>query len=142
MDSKFPWLKEIDHTGDCGFTLEAGSIKHLFERAALGMMRIITDPSTVSPLAKVSFSIEERDSEALLRKWLSQLNFYHITNDFLFSRFEVKFKNPNEIAASAWGEKINADVHEIYTEIKAVTYHELNIIKTSTGWSARIIFDL
>jgi len=32
--------------------------------------------------------------------------------------------------------------HLVYTEIKAVTFHGLQIEPTASGWKAQVIFDL
>lgn len=136
------WLEEIDHTGDCGFRVTAADVSRLFIRAATAMMQIITDLQQVTASEKVSFAIAARDRDALLRQWLSQLNYYHISNDFLFSRFEISRISETELAAIGIGEKIDFDRHQIFTEIKAVTFHGLKIESSNAGWVAQIIFDL
>ncbi len=140
--TNFTWLEEIDHTGDCGVCITAESEAQLFARAALAMMHIITDITCVSAQEKTLFSLEAADRAALLRKWLNQLNYYHITEEFLFCDFKIREIAETRLIGAALGEKIDTGKHQIFTEIKAVTYHELEIEQTSMGWSAQIIFDL
>jgi protein archease len=40
------------------------------------------------------------------------------------------------------GEKFNPLRHEFRGEVKAVTYHELAVTRTHSGWQARVIFDV
>jgi SHS2 domain-containing protein len=40
------------------------------------------------------------------------------------------------------GEPFQEGVHVIKTEVKAVTYHRIEVRKENGGWRAQIIFDL
>ena len=40
------------------------------------------------------------------------------------------------------GEKFDPARHTFYTEIKAVTYHELAVVRSTAGWRAQVIFDV
>ena len=46
------------------------------------------------------------------------------------------------ILATAKGQPIDQSRHTLYTEIKAVTYHQLKVQKIEHGWIARVIFDV
>ena len=45
-------------------------------------------------------------------------------------------------AAELSGDDLDPHRHEILTEIKAVTYHELEVIQRDGQWTARVILDL
>ncbi len=47
-----------------------------------------------------------------------------------------------EIQATAQGEKFNPAHHRSCTYIKAVTYHQLSVKKTRTGWQATVFLDV
>ncbi|NNG07073.1 MAG: hypothetical protein HKM90_05000, partial [Desulfobacteraceae bacterium] len=34
------------------------------------------------------------------------------------------------------------EFHEVLSEIKAVTYHQIQVTEKTNGWEARIIFDV
>jgi SHS2 domain-containing protein len=36
----------------------------------------------------------------------------------------------------------NPTLHEVVTEIKAVTYHRIEVVREKDGWQATVIFDL
>ena len=84
-----PWLREIDHTGDIGIAVTAPSIAGLFERAAIGTFHVLTDLSTVRPTETSSVQVEGRDVNALMVRWLSELNYRHTVDRVLFAEFEV-----------------------------------------------------
>ncbi|WP_072715462.1 archease [Rhodothermus profundi] len=140
--SRPSWFRELDHTADTGIEVWAQSLPELFERAAWGLFAILTDPETVTPQQEVSFNLEASDVQALLVRWLSELNYYHITRRWVFSRFEVQRFDEQRLHAQAWGEPIDPARHTIYTEVKAITYHGLTLRRQDGQWYARIIFDL
>lgn len=136
------WLEELDHTADVGLVVRAGSLEELFARAAWAMFSIVTDPATVQPREKSLLSVQATDREALLVRWLSELNYRHITEHRLFSRFDLLALTDQALQAEVWGEKIDLAHHLVYTEIKAITFHGLQIAEAAEGWKAQIIFDL
>ncbi|MDQ7041151.1 MAG: archease [Rhodothermus sp.] len=136
------WFRELDHTADTGIEVWAESLPELFERAAWGLFAILTDPEAVVPRKAVPFVLEASDVQALLVRWLSELNFYHITRRWVFSRFSIQQLTEQQLQAQAWGEPIEPSRHPIYTEVKAITYHGLQLKHQDGQWYARIIFDL
>ena len=134
--------REFDHTGDLGIEVEGESLAAVFEEAALGMFGLLTDLSTVNDLNEYHVSVNGADVVELLLNWLSELNFMHLTERVLFCRFNVKILDDGRLGGSAGGEPIDPIRHKIYTEIKAVTYHEMAVEKRNDRWHARIIFDI
>ena len=136
------WLKEIDHTADAGIVVRAGTEKALFARAAWGMFSLLTDMAKVRPVEALDLTVEAEDREALMVRWLAELNYQHNALCRLFCRFEIAGYGPCRLTARAYGEPLDRTRHVIYGEIKAVTFHALKIWKEQRLWRARIIFDL
>lgn len=136
------WLHELDHTGDAGFDVGAPALDVLFARAAWALFTVLTDPDAVEPHETKQFTVEAPDREALLVRWLTELNYVHSTGGWLFSRFDVHLSDDGHLTATVQGEPYDPERHTIYTEIKAVTFHGLRIEQQPDGWRARIIFDL
>lgn len=137
-----PWLREIDHTGDIGIVVTAPDRGQLYERAAWGLFSVLTNPSAVEPREAHAVTVDGTDPEDLMVKWLSELNFLHVTQHVLFSRFTIDDLDDTRLAATAWGEPVDPDRHTVYTEVKAITYHQLAIEETDDGWRVQIIFDM
>ena len=142
LDQTPDWLREIDHTGDIGIEVTGRTLSELFERAAWGTFAVLTDPETVRPRQAHAVTVEASDREELLVKWLSELNFLHVTQHDLYSRFTINELADDRLAATAWGEAIDPERHTVHTEIKAITYHQLEIQATEDGWQVQIIFDM
>jgi len=140
------WLQEIDHTGDVGLRVRADTLPQLFERAATGTFHVLTDRSDVRPDEATSLTVRGRDREALLLRWLSELNYRHTVDRRLYVDFAVSSLRADDdewlLEATVWGEPIDPDRHVVYTEIKAVTFHGLEIRQTDEGWVVQVIFDM
>jgi SHS2 domain-containing protein len=136
------WLEALDHTADAGIVVYAADLKELFARAAWGMFSVITDVNEVKPAEKVRIAVEANDRHALMVSWLSELNYRHVTEHRLFCRFDISTLTDQRLEAEVHGEKTDHERHTIYTEIKAITFHALQIEKADGRWKATIIFDL
>lgn len=136
------WLGTIDHTADIGIVVRASNVEMLFARCAWGMFHIIMDVSNVQPEECTELVVQAPDREALLVRWLSELNFIVQTDDKVFGRFDVLTCSPTHMEAKVWGEKIDRSRHDVHTEIKAVTYHALRIEQDNDGWEAQVLFDV
>ena len=142
MKSSLQKYQYIDHTADLGIKVFGDTLAELFENAAFGLFDNITNLEKVSPNSEFSIEVQATDREALLVNWLSELNYLFLTRKELFNCFQVNQINDEHLTATVRGEKLNLDRHEIYTEVKAVTYHKLYVKETDQGWEAQVIFDL
>ncbi len=136
------WMEEIEHTADAGIVVHAGDMRQLFERAAWGMFALITEPESVRSQQRARIELEAGDRGSLMVQWLSELNFRHATEGMVFGEFNIEQLTDERLLATIKGERIDPARHRIHTEIKAVTYHGLEIVQDEDGWRAQIIFDL
>ena len=136
------WLQFLDHTADGGILVQAPDLKELFARAAWGMFSLVTDVDTVRPVERSRFRIEASDLAALMVNWLSELNYRHVTEHRLFGKFSIIEIGEKWLLAEVEGERFDPTRHKIFTEIKAVTFHDLRVERDDRGWKTQIIFDL
>jgi SHS2 domain-containing protein len=140
------WLQEIDHTGDVGLRVRADTLPQLFERAATGTFHVLTDLSDVAPTETTTLTVRGRDREALLLRWLSELNYRHTVDRRLYADFSVSSIRTDDdewvLDATVRGEPIDPARHVVHTEIKAVTFHGLEIRRADDGWVVQVIFDM
>lgn len=142
MKPERPKYQHIDHTADVGIKIFGETLKELFENAALGLFDIIADLEKVATVVERQIEIEASDRDALLVNWLSELNFLFFTKREIYKEFVIEELHDFKLTAKVRGERIDYGRHEIFTEVKAVTYHHLYIKETPTGWEAQVIFDL
>ncbi|ADP77289.1 archease family protein [Methanothermus fervidus DSM 2088] len=131
----------IDVTADAGFHAYGSTLEELFENAALALFEIITDTSKVKDKECRKIEIESEDKISLLHDWLEELLVTHEIEMMLFSKFKVEISDC-KLRGMAWGEKINPDIHEIKCEVKAITYHLMNITKENDKYKATVIVDI
>ena len=131
----------INHTADAGILVKAPTLEGMFETAALGFSELITRVDSLNCLIKRQFRLQEADIETLLVSWLQELLYLLDTADLIFGRFQVNLKDL-ALEATAWGEVSDPENHTMKTEIKAVTYHQLEVVEDDQGWKAQVIFDI
>ena len=136
------WLEFLDHTADAGILVQAADLKELFARAAWGMFSLVTDVDTIRLVERSRIRIEARDRLALMVNWLSELNYRHVTERRLFGKFVIGELCEKWLSAEVHGERFDPARHEVFTEIKAVTFHGLRLQRDVQGWNAQIVFDL
>lgn len=136
------WLQEVDHTGDAGIRVTAPDCKTLFERAAAGMFAVVVEPETVRLVDEREIEVDGSDRDDLLVRWLSELNFIHLTEGVVLGGFDILEMSDSHLAALVQGERIDPERHTIYTEVKAVTYHGLHVAEEDGTWTAQVIFDM
>ena len=131
----------IDHTADVGILVTAPTPEGMFETAALAFTELVTNVDSLNLRLERKFRLHEDDMEALLVAWLQELLYLLDTEDLIFGRFQVDLQNFS-LEATAWGEVFDPEIHPMKTEIKAVTYHQLEVEKSHRGWQAQVIFDI
>lgn len=131
----------IDHTADAGILVEAETLEGMFETAALGFSELITKVDSLNCPIQHQFRLQEDDIETLLVSWLQELLYLLDTEGLIFKRFQVNLKDL-ALEATAWGEVFDPAKHTTKTEIKAVTYHQLEVVEDDQGWKAQVIFDI
>lgn len=136
---------QIDHTADIGLDLRAPTLEELLVEAARGFCDSITDLQAVRASEERTFELTATDHEELLICWLEELHFAFESDHFLPSRVEVELDGSGErirLHASVHGEPYDPDRHPLKVAIKAVTYHQLQVVETDDDWQARVIFDI
>lgn len=132
----------LEHTGDVRIKVCGRSLKELFANAAYALFDVITDASQITPQLADTIEVSGMDLEELLVNWLSELNFLFLTESRVYHQFDIEHFNERELSATVLGEKYNPHKHPFRTEIKAVTFHDLQIKKTKDHWETKIVFDI
>jgi SHS2 domain-containing protein len=78
--------------------------------------------------------------EELFINWLNELLSLSATQEIIFSDFCFTKLTREGLQAKGYGGVMSH--YRFKTEIKAATYHELEIKKAGPRWQARVIFDV
>ena len=117
-------------------------LQSLFENAGEAFSRLITDLRKVRARVQKRVEIPGESLERLMVDWLSELLYLHDVEGLLFREFKVEYVGDQGLRATASGEPFREGVHVIKTEVKAVTYHQIQVSQTEDGWRAQVILDL
>ncbi len=134
----------FEHTADLGLRARAVTLRELCEESALGLMEIITgDLAQLRTVDALRFIVQGRDPALLLLDWLAELLHVFATRRMLFARFEVDVSDvPNGLSALAHGEPYDPARHVLAHEVKAITYHDLEVRQSCGGWDATMVVDI
>jgi len=132
----------INHTADLGIRVWGESIQELFKNAAYSMFDIMADLNRVELKKTMKVHIEKEELDELLADWLRNLLYKFNGDRYLLKEFKVETIDTQGLKAKVKGEKMDLSRHHLKREIKAVTYHGLEVKKIDRGWEARIIFDV
>ena len=157
----------FEHTADVGLHITAPSLEDLLVEAARGLFSLIIDePAEVRPAQRIEIhvpgaeagpaSIPRSDplpgagpdplpgaAAYLLFDWLSELLYIFETKRLVLADFRVHINDDDRsLIAEAWGEAIDESRHRLDHEVKAITYHGLEVSQTPSGWEARVIVDI
>lgn len=134
----------FDHTADVGAVVRGSTLPRLFENAAAALFDLICDRRTVRPGRARRVSVMGSGLEDLLVRFLTELLVLHETERLVFSACHVARIDRERFRAHALlrGEPIDRTRHGLRREIKAVTYHQLRIVRGRSAWRVRIVFDI
>ena len=132
----------LDHTADIGLIVYGENLKALFENAGEAFFRLLTDVRRVRYRVEKRIDIGGESLDRLMVDWLSELLYLHDVENLLFRRFKVESAGEGGLRAVAKGEPFQEGVHVINTEVKAVTYHRIEVRQENGHWRAQVILDL
>ena len=132
----------FDHTADLGVRDFGQTCEEVFANAAYALFDLLTDLNHVRENLSYDLRVEAADREELLVRWLSELLFLSESRGYLFKKFSFSHLDQTSLQAEARGETFDPSRHEFKTEIKAVTYHQVEVKEKDGKWGARIIFDI
>ena len=133
----------LEHTADMGLLVRGKNLPELLKNAAQGLLETMAVVDTIDETASIEIYLTAESVEELFVGWLDELIFRHETEEIFFKRADIHRCSETEVSATVYGESVNFDKHEVYTEIKSVTYHQLEVRQKADGsWQAQVIFDL
>jgi len=133
----------VDVTADVAIRARGSSLGALFANAAWGMFDLICDTATVEAYRTWEVEAEALDLEPLMVDMLTDLLLLFDTEGALASSVDAEVSKTGEVwrvVARMRGEHYDGERHELLHDIKAVTYHTLEV-RPDEGW-ARVLFDI
>jgi SHS2 domain-containing protein len=132
----------LDHPADIGFRVRAATLPELFVNSAQALVYLVLDPSRIESQQKFNLAARAGDYEALLVNWLNEVLYFIDSKRLALGSFEISRLDETQVECIARGEPRDAVKHPPKLVVKAVTYHQLKIARTSDGWSADVYVDV
>ncbi len=121
--------KSLEHATDAIFEVNAPNLEEAFVAAARSVIETILDASTIEEKEEKILAVAGKDIRYLLYNWLEELIILTITDGFAAKTITVNIEKNSEykISAKLRGEKIDIKKHHFKVEIKAPTFHDMEI---------------
>ena len=129
--------RELSHTADWELEVWAPDLATLLEQAARGMYHLCEAILISHPRITRRIELILIEPEILLIDFLTELLFLTESEELGFDEFNLKVEN-NRLIADVTG----ATLESLSKEIKAVTYHNINIREIGSELKANIVFDV
>lgn len=143
LNQKF---KILEHTADIALEVYGKNLKELFANAAEGMFFCMgiskKDWKRLSLISQKTkkIKIKSLDKESLLVDFLNELLYLLFTNNKIYSEIKIDKLTDKELEART--REISSREIDLKIEIKAATFHNLEIKKENKNWRTVIIFDI
>ncbi len=137
----------IEHTADIGLQISANSEKELFQHSLEGFSALVCHSGEIKRNRMFVIDINARDMGALLVEWLNEFVYLFDVHGFIPSRIRTMSISKLHdgsigIQAQVEGDTYDPKRHILNREIKAATYHNLNVDLSQSPFTARVFFDL
>ena len=137
------FYQPLDHTGDWGVEVWGDSYPLLLQNASCALIDTIADLKSIHPERAVTWTLQADSFEGLIVQQLQEILYQIDARGLIFCQFEICMLEENKIFCTAKGELFSRGKHGFKTEIKAITYHRLELNRAENGkYRARIIFDI
>lgn len=128
---------EIRHTADWALEVWAPDMPDLLIQSALGMNWLMGVELAVEGRVERRITLKAADFETLLVAFLNEILFEMEADSIGFDTFDISLSDFN---LEAW--LTGAPLQGLNKSIKAVTYHNMQILQTCEGFKTTIVFDV
>jgi SHS2 domain-containing protein len=136
----------LDHTADVKIEVFARTLEEAFEVAGQALVETMTELSKVEAKERRSITVTGEDLYALLYEWIEALIVLFDAEGLIFSRFTVykieQRTNEWHLTSEVRGETFDIDRHPQGTEVKAITYAEMEIQKEESHVRLQFVLDI
>ncbi len=136
----------IDHTADIAVEVKGDTVEELFIASASAWQKSVIEKNEIKLVNKKEIKLNELSYEELLVSFFDELNFLLLTKKWIMGKIDkISINEKNEmysLSVAVTGEEIDNSRHHLKVEIKAVTFHQMEIKKVNNKYSTRIIFDI
>ena len=131
-------FEEISHTADWSIRVWAEDLAGLLTESARGMYTLATAESSAGPRVRRELVLDGVDAESLLVAFLEELLYLSESEGLIFDDFSGLKVEGSKLTGMMEGRALLSQEKEI----KAVTFHNLEIRQSERGLEVEIVFDV
>jgi SHS2 domain-containing protein len=138
-------FRYLDHMTDAIIEAYGSTLDEAFENSAKGLVNTMFNIKEISPDQEYEIIAKGYDIESLLYDWLEKVMLRILIDNIVLSDFKVKISESNGnyfLKGIVKGEVLDLQKHHYKVEIKAVTYHEMEIKQKGNIITTRFLLDL
>ena len=132
----------LEHTADKGVFASGDTLAEAFENAAYGMFSLMADLAQYRPTETRTVEAAGADDVALLRAWLKEMLYIFEVDRVLPLDFRVTSMKNGRLTAAIEVRPFGPDIEWLGSQVKAVTYHGMEVEKTDRGYRVQAIVDV
>lgn len=147
MEEKdFEKYEFVDITkADTAFVAFGRDLNEMFSNSGLALSATIANIENVEQKEERHVEVGGYDLKSLMFSWLSDILFLSSSENLLFSKFDVEIEKEGEdykLKGKCFGEIFDENKHEMNVEVKAITYHMMEIKEEDGVWKSQVIVDI
>jgi len=137
-----PAYELFDHTADMGIRVTAPTLADLVKPAGLGLYAVIGELVPGADSHPAAWEFQGDDPAILLRDYLGELLVLFEQQRRMIGVLTLVDFTDRRLAIHAQTALVDETRSAYEREVKAVTYHELGIVRVPGGWQATVIVDI
>jgi SHS2 domain-containing protein len=132
----------LDHTADLGIRVYGTDLKDLFEGAGRALMHLMVKAEIPSKTHSMKISVSGEDLADLMVRWLGEILYLFAGENLVVTSIRMGSVSSSALEATLETAPFEPEIHETLREIKAVTYHQIEVTEMPNGWETKVIFDV
>ncbi|RAP51567.1 MAG: hypothetical protein BZ133_02850 [Methanosphaera sp. SHI613] len=134
----------FETTADIGIEVTSSNLNDAFINSALATMNLVTDVDKIEAVKTEMVDLESEDLDALLYDWITEIIMLMNSDFFIASRYELNITRDDnyKLHATLHGDVYDTTKYNYKTEVKAITYHLMQIEQDDDKYHLRFIVDI
>jgi len=141
----YRYLEDIA-TADAAFEAVGRDLEEVFKSCADALMNVmVADLARIGKREEVEIREQHPELDMLLFNFLQELIYLKDARRLLLLVTSVAIEQGEEgftLRATAGGEEIDPEKHDLIVDVKAVTLYRFDLRRTPDGWTAIVVVDI
>lgn len=134
--------EELEHTADVRLKVYGADREELFANAAFALFDTVVELGEVKAVFCDEIEVEGGDLEETLVNFLGELLYRFEVEGRLYGEFDILELSDERVRVASSGELRDVRRHGARRAVKAVTFHDVEIVRGAEGLSVVLTLDV